>query len=77
MAVILWPNDVQLISTVICVACRQEVLLTEATAGQHDNQERQAFACNVHFWDGSRLIGGWTDFVLEQQKTKLSNQEVG
>jgi hypothetical protein len=67
MAIITWPDDVQIEKTVLCVACNQEILLSEATAGAVDVYGKQAFACNDHFWNGTQLIRGWTEFALAQQ----------
>ena len=67
MAIKAWPDDVKLEEMVHCIACRQMIVLADATAGLHYADGSQAFACNNHFWDGTSLIRGWTDFLISQE----------
>lgn len=71
MAIEIWPDDVQIEETVLCIACNQEIMLMDATAGAMDIHGKQAFACNDHFWNGAQLIRGWVEFALAQQTTEL------
>jgi hypothetical protein len=74
MAITTWPDDVHIEETVMCVACNQEILLSKATAGAVDARGGQAFACNEHFWNGTQLIRGWTEFALAQQAAQQRHE---
>jgi len=41
--------------------------LDKATAGFLDADNRQAFACNAHFWEGNKYITGWVDFAASER----------
>jgi hypothetical protein len=75
MAIVIWPDDVDLKDTVTCVTCRKEIKLSDATAGALNVDGTQAFACNTHFLNGARLIVGWIDFAIEQDMPQAEMAE--
>jgi hypothetical protein len=77
MAIIKKPEDVIIGTTgVTCAICGDQRPLLEVTAGLHDLNGRQAFACNEHFWDGGTLYIGWTAFITRQRWLALETDMV-
>lgn len=61
--------------TVVCALCEKEIPLSKATAGLFDAEDKQAFACNDHFWHGHDYIIGWVDFGASEQLRLLARGE--
>lgn len=69
MAVIDWPDDVQIRSDacdVLCIICQEKKLPGDMSVGLCDATGEQAFACDLHFWSSRQFIVGWTDFIIRQ-----------
>lgn len=68
MAIIAWPDDVQINDTAQCAICGRTMSLMDLTAGLWTANSTQAFACNGHFWNESQLMIGWSRFRAEQRR---------
>ena len=71
MAIVSWPDNARLPSSLLCVICKQDRPPAEVSAGLCDADGNQAFACNKHFWFGSQFITGWATFAIEQRRRML------
>jgi len=63
MAIVKLPADYPLDNPLHCSICQVELLLSKATAGFCDANNKQAFACVSHFSEVDLLIRGWADFI--------------
>lgn len=54
--------------TTLCVICRVRLYPDRATAGLHDADGLQAFACVSHFSEIELLIIGWVDFTTNERQ---------
>lgn len=70
MAIINRPGDLPA-HAAVCVICKKEMPLQALSVGLYDASYRQAFACDDHFREPSRLIIGWTDFVAAERQRHL------
>lgn len=67
MPVVKFPDDLVPQEVVGCAICQKDIPLDKATAGFIDADNRQAFACNAHFWEGNKYITGWVDFAARER----------
>lgn len=67
MAIIQLINGEQLPECIECAICGKYIPMTQATAGLHNTENQQQFACNGHFWNPHQFITGWADFMATQR----------
>lgn len=67
MAIIELPNNQKIDDTLMCSICRVKLLLSKATAGLLNAENRQAFACVSHLSEVDLLIRGWADFMVAER----------
>ena len=68
MAIIQWPDDINVQHEVLCIVCGEDVALAETTIGFQVAGQLQAFACGAHLGLGesARFVRAWIDFNLTQ-----------
>jgi hypothetical protein len=77
MSIVQCPEELQISEPLNCAICRVKLLLTKATAGLHDADNHQAFACVSHFSEVELLIVGWADFIIRERHKAKRKSDVG
>ncbi|HET7302792.1 MAG TPA: hypothetical protein VFI74_05685 [Candidatus Saccharimonadales bacterium] len=68
MGITHFPDGMRRPKTATCIICQQIKPINEMSAGLSDKYANQAFACESHIQENSRLfVRGWTDFAINQQ----------
>ncbi|HKU18390.1 MAG TPA: hypothetical protein VJP80_03880 [Candidatus Saccharimonadales bacterium] len=67
MSIFQFPDNIVVGETVICIVCRKQITLIEASASLHDADGNLAFTCNGHFWDIGKFIIGLADFMAAER----------
>jgi hypothetical protein len=74
MAVIKLYSGYKLPETLVCVICDVKLTLDKATAGPLDGERQQMFACVSHFSEVEKLINGWADFFIAEQRRRMERE---
>jgi hypothetical protein len=54
--------------TVICVLCKREILLSEATIGPRNASGGVSLLCDGHLWDGRKFIDELADYIAGERR---------
>jgi|GEM_PF-4622723 len=68
MALVRWPDDINITQEVRCIICAANKPLHSVTAAHTTKQDEQLFVCSGHFWNTSQLIMGFCDYALQQKQ---------
>ena len=75
MGIRAWPHDVNLGVAQLCNICKQRMELGVLSVGAIGENERQTFACNVHFWNETQLITSYCTTLATPARTKRSDNQ--